>query len=658
MDELTKLSLNNVEITSDFWKRYRDLIAKDSVPFQWDMINDKGKMDVTNADAAGGAADHSGAIENLKIAAGRSKGHHFGYPFQDTDVYKWLETVSYVLKYHFDQKMKDEADWTVDLIADAQDDDGYLSTYFQIDAPQRKFKRLQQSHELYSMGHYIEAGVAYYESTGNQKALDIAEKMADCINNHFGPEDGKIHGYDGHPEIELALSKLYEATKNKEYLNLAKYFITERGRDLDFFDRQNKADGIDNDFFPELRTLGERYYFADKPITEQKDAHGHAVRVLYFCTGLAHVARIEHDEKLLKAANTIWNDIVKKQMYITGNVGQTPTGEAFTYDYDLPNDTDYGETCASVSMAFFTKQMLANEFAGKYGDVIEKEIFNGALSGIALDGKHYFYANPLEADPLASKLNPEKKHISLRRSSWFACACCPANITRLIASLDQYLYEVHDDVILSHQFVANNATFNDDVEIKQRGNFPWDGNISYEIENPNLSHFTFGIRIPAWSLDKYTVKVNGQDVKTKLENDILYIPVSEKTTEITLDLNMETHLVRANTKVRADVMKVAVQRGPIVYCVEGVDNQEPLWNYVLGQNPSFNYRYQSDLLNGVGTLSTDDVYYLKDEDNQDELYTFDAPKTAEKSHLTLIPYYAWANRDEKQMNVWIQQARI
>ncbi|MFD1124068.1 glycoside hydrolase family 127 protein [Lentilactobacillus raoultii] len=657
MDQLTKLSINDVQITSKFWKHYRDLIAEDSVPFQWDMINDKGKMDVTNAKAAGGAADHSGAIENLKIAAGRAKGHHFGYPFQDTDVYKWLETVAYVLKYHFDQKMKDEADWTVDLIADAQDDDGYLSTYFQIDAPQRKFKRLQQSHELYSMGHYIEAGVAYYESTGSQKALEIAEKMAGCIDRHFGPEDGKIHGYDGHPEIELALSKLYEVTKNKTYLNLAKYFITERGRDLNFFKRQNEADGIDNDFFPDLRTIGDRYYFADKPITEQKDAHGHAVRVLYFCTGLAHVARVEHDDKLLKAAKTIWQDIVKRQMYITGNVGQTATGEAFTYDYDLPNETDYGETCASVSMVFFNKQMLADQFAGQFGDVIEKEIFNGALSGIALDGKHYFYANPLEADPLASKLNPGKQHISLRRSSWFACACCPANITRLIASLDQYLYEIHDNVILSHQFIANDAHFNDGIEVKQDGNFPWDGHIDYAIENPKMDQFTFGIRIPNWSLDQYTVKVNGQAVDKQLDNHILYLPISAKSTKISLELNMNVHLVRANTKVSADMMKVAVQRGPIVYCVEGVDNEEPLWRYVLGQKPSFKYQYQAHLLNGVGTLTTDDVYRIED-DPDDSLYTFDRPKGAQKSHLQFIPYYAWANRAEKQMTVWLHQNEI
>jgi DUF1680 family protein len=655
MQELTRIHVKNVNITSKFWKRYREMIAKDAVPFQWDMINDKGKMDVTNAEAAGGAADHSGAIANLKIAAGRMKGHHFGYPFQDTDVYKWLETVAYVLKYHPDEKMKEEADWTVDLIADAQDDDGYLSTYFQIDAPKRKFKRLQQSHELYSMGHYIEAGVAYFESTGNQKALHVAEKMADCINNNFGPEEGKIHGYDGHPEIELALTKLYETTRNTKYLNLAKYFVTERGRDLEFFDRQNEADGLDNDFFPELRTIGDRYYFADKTITEQKDAHGHAVRVLYFCTGLAHVARVEKNQDLMNAAQRLWNNIVKKQMYVTGNVGQTATGEAFTYDYDLPNDTDYGETCASVSMAFFTKQMLADDFAGKFGDVIEKEIFNGALSGIALDGEHYFYANPLEADPKASQLNPGKKHIATRRSSWFACACCPANITRLIASLDQYLYEVNDDTILSHQFIANDAHFDNGIEIKQESNFPWDGKMSYQISNPNQIDFKFGIRVPAWSLDHYSISLNGKQVDAKLKNDIIYLPIKDSKVEISLELNMNTHLVRANTRVKSDISKVAVQRGPIVYCLEGVDNKEPLWLYVLNQKPSFKYEYHPDLLSGVGVLTTNDVVRLEEDSDKDSLYTFDQSKGANRSHLTFIPYYAWANRKESQMTVWIRQ---
>lgn len=656
MQKVQELQLQHVEITSDFWNRYRDLIATQSVPFQWDMINDKGKMDVTNDPfSAGGSADRSGAIANLKIAAGQLKGHHFGYPFQDTDVYKWLQTVAYVLNYHSDDELKQEADGVVDLISDAQDDDGYLSTYFQIDAPQRKFKRLQQSHELYSMGHYIEAGVAYYRSTGSKKALTIAKKMADCIDRHFGPEDGKIHGYDGHPEIELALAKLYETTHEQKYLDLAHYFIAYRGQDPDFFIRQDKADGWDNDFFPDLREIGNRYYFADKPVTEQTDAHGHAVRVLYYCTGLAHVARLTNDQALLDAADRLWNDIVKEQMYVTGNVGQTTTGEAFTYDYDLPNDTNYGETCASCAMTFFTKQMMETNFAGKYGDIIEKELFNGALSGIALDGKHYFYVNPLEADPVASKGNPGKNHIATRRSSWFACACCPANITRLIASLDQYMYEVKDNTILSHQFIANHTTFNNGVEVDQDSNFPWDGNIKYTVKNPNKETFTFGIRIPGWSQDSYNLQLNGKMVDHQLKNGILYMTISDEETTITLDLNMKPRLVRANDNVRADIDKVAVQRGPIVYCAEQVDNQKNLWLDRLTHKPTFTYRYQQDLLSGVGVLKTTDVKRLVEDPKTDSLYTFDQEKKSEDTQLTLIPYYAWANREEGQMMVWFDQ---
>ena len=644
------------KITSDFWQRYRKLMANSSIPFQWDMINDNKKIIISNdAFAAEGTADKSHAIANLKIAAGREKGKFFGMDFQDTDVYKWLESAAYVLSYAPNKKLREETDSVVDLIADAQENDGYLSTMFQIEMPERKFKRLQQSHELYSMGHYIEAGVAYYEVTGNEKALKIAEKMADCINKHFGLQENQIPGIPGHPEIELALARLYEVTKNERYLKLAKYFITQRGQDTEFFDRQNKLDGKGRNFFPGLDKIGNRYYFADKPVTEQVDVHGHAVRVLYFCTGLAHIARLIKDQALIQAANRLWKDTVKKQMYITGNVGQTTTGEAFTYDYDLPNDTDYGETCASVAMVLFAKQMLLSDLNGQYGDIIEKELFNGALSGIALDGKHYFYVNPLEADPKASKKNPGKNHINTKRSSWFACACCPSNITRLLSSVDRYLYSIKDNTILSDQFIANETNFDNGVSIRLTTDYPWEGKLSYVISNSQEVKFNFAIRIPQWALGDYHIIVNGQRVDVKLQKQLFILPITDKITNITVDFGMDVHLVRANNRVKDDMGKVAVQRGPIIYCAEESDNKAPLWNYRLKSNPKFTSNYDSQLLDGVVVLDTDDAERMA-EDSEQQLYYFvdDTPGWSQ-SHLRLIPYYAWANRDNGQMEVWLNK---
>ncbi|WP_282801347.1 glycoside hydrolase family 127 protein [Secundilactobacillus kimchicus] len=652
-----QLAIEKTTITVQFWKRYCDLMAHESIPYQWDMINDNQQVDVVNSPfAAGGVADKSHAIANLKIAAGQMEGDFFGMDFQDTDVYKWLESAAYVLTYAPDENLQQQADSVVDLIAAAQEDDGYLATMFQIEMPERKFKRLQQSHELYSMGHYIEAGVAYYEATGNVKALEIAKKMGDCLDVHFGTDANQIPGIPGHPEIELALARLYEVTHSQKYLDLAQYFIEQRGRDTTFFDRQNEADGVDRDFFPDMKTLGNRYYFADQPVTEQRDAHGHAVRVLYFCVGLAHVARLTHNPKLAEAANRLWHDIVTKQMYVTGNVGQSVHGEAFTYDYDLPNDTNYGETCASVAMVFFAKQMMASALKGEYGDIIEKELFNGALSGIALDGKHYFYVNPLEADPSASRGNHGKAHIATQRSSWFNCACCPANITRLIASVDKYLYEVDQDVILADQYIANTTQFNNGIQIKLAGDYPWSGDLQYTITNPNEASFKFAVRIPNWSLQHYQVVVNGELIEQPLQDQILTLPITAAQTVVELHFDMHPLLVTTNSRVKDNIGKVAVQRGPIVYCAEGIDNPEPLWLYELLPDATFSYQYKPQLLAGTGVLETDDVHRIREEATTTALYAFDTDKQVEQAHLTLVPYYAWANRAEGSMSVWIRKA--
>lgn len=647
------IQLNQVQVTSEFWQRYRNLVVKEVLPYQWEVMNDQANINIANDPQNNGQDNNSHAIANLKIAAGLESGHHYGFPFQDTDVYKWLEAAAYSFSYHQDDNLKKMTDELIDLIADAQDDDGYLSTYFQIDAPERKFKRLQQSHELYTMGHYIEAGVAYYQATGNQKALQISERMADCIDKNFGLKDGQIHGYDGHPEIELALARLFEATQEQRYLDLAHYFLNQRGQNPEFFDEQIKADGVDRDLIAGMRDFPRRYYQAAEPIKDQQTADGHAVRVVYLCTGMVMVARHTGDQELLAACKRFWNDIVKRRMYITGNIGSTTTGEAFTYDYDLPNDTMYGETCASVGMSFFAKEILKIEAKGEYGDILEKELFNGSLSGMSLDGKHFFYVNPLEADPTASKLNPGKSHILTHRADWFGCACCPANLARLITSVDQYIYTVHDNTILSHQFIANEASFSDGVTVTQTNNFPWQGDIKYHLENANHKTYQFGIRVPQWSQDEFSVAVNGQNVDATIEDGFIYLTIDQDNVDIELTLNMATKLMRSNNRVKANFGQVAVTRGPLVYAAEEADNEAPLWDYHVNTKGDTTYDYQEETLGGVGVItvpatreqleSTDDALYKSIDDVPNEIDT----------QLTLVPYYSWANRLNGQMRVWL-----
>ncbi len=646
MDEVIKLK--NIKITSSFWQRYRNLIAKKAVPFQWKMISDSEQPETISSRVAGGASKKSGAIENLKIAAQERSGHHQGMIFQDTDVYKWLETVAYVLQYQYSDELKTLADQVVNLIGEAQDIDGYLSTRYQIDTPDLKFKQLQQSHELYSMGHYIEAGVAYYNVTKNRQALEIAEKMADCIDRNFGYDSNKIHGYDGHPEIELALSKLYECTHDKKYLDLANYFVLIRGTEPDFFNKQNRLNDIKYDPFPEMRHAKDNYFFDERPIFDEKMAQGHAVRVLYYLTGAVYVARLKQDKKLLEAVKRLWADITKKQMYITGNVGQTAAGEAFTYDYDLPNKTDYGETCASVAMVMLAKQLETNEFKGEYGDILERELYNGALTGISLDGEHYFYANPLEISA-QSYLNPASSHLSNKRLSWFSCACCPANITRLIASIDQYIYAIKDNHVLLDQLISNQAEFSDQVKIGVESQLPWQGKIEIKISNPNEKAFDFVIRIPDWSKET-EIKVNNRLIETNLQAGLQHFEISESC-RISIDLDMSVKFIHANAKVSADHGKVAVQRGPIIYCAESMDNSGNYSEYQVPKKADFEEKYNAKLLEGIERIKIKNSVYV----SNGQLYSIDSLQKKKRRELNLVPYYAWANRNPGSMTVWLNE---
>lgn len=540
-------------------------------------MNDEIDTTVPDDPAGNQLADNkSHAVANLKVVAGELDDEFHGMVFQDSDVYKWLEEAAYALAYHPDPELKALCDRMINLIARAQQSDGYLDTLYQVKsgvwADRPRFSLIQQSHEMYVMGHYIEAAVAYHQVTGNEQALEVAKKMADCLDANFGPEEGKIHGADGHPEIELALAKLYEEPGEKRYLTLSQSLIDVRGQDPQFYAKQLKALNGDN-IFPDLGFYKPTYFQAAEPVRGQQTADGHAVRVGYLCTGVAHVGRLLGDQGLIDTAKRFWKNIVTRRMYVTGAIGSTHVGESFTYDYDLPNDTMYGETCASV---------------------------------------------------------------------------------------DRYIYTERDGgkTVLSHQFIANKAEFASGLTVEQRSDFPWNGHVEYTVSLPASatdSSVRFGLRIPGWSLGSYALTVNGKSAVAQPEDGFVYLMVNAGDT---LELDMSVKFVRANSRVRSDVGQVAVMRGLLVYCVEQADNPGDLWNYRLADGvdaAAAKTEFQSDLLDGVDTVSLPAVREQADSDDAALYVSADVAPATEAVILTLVPYYSWANREVGQMRVWLRR---
>ena len=649
-----------IKITAPFWQTYIKLIREQMLPFQWSVLNDKADIKIEKErDADYIPADKSHAIENFKIAAGITKGHHYGMVFQDSDVYKWLEAVAYALHQHYDEDLHKIADGVVDLLAKAQEPDGYLNTYFTIEAPERKYKRLYQSHELYCAGHFIEAAVGYYEVTHNQKVLTIACKLADNIDAHFGSEEGKIHGYDGHEEIELALLRLYEVTKEIRYKNLAHFFLYERGKNPNFFKEQQKTDPSTKVLIEGMENFKPSYYQNHKPILEQETAEGHAVRVMYMCTGMAMLARLDNDEKMLVACKRLWHNIVTKRMYITGGIGSTVIGEAFTADYDLPNDTMYCETCASIGLVFFANNMLKIEADSQYADVMERALYNAVIDGMALDGKHFFYVNPLEVVPELSKKDPGKSHVKTTRPAWFGCACCPPNLARLLSSLDRYMYTKHGDTIYTNLYLSNEAEFEvnkQQVKLVQTTNYPWDGNINFTVKT--TADFNLALRIPNWA-KAYTIKLNGEVIQPAIVNGYAIIENHWQANDtVCLELPMEAQIICANPLVREDYGKIVVQRGPVVYCAEGVDNGANLHLLQVDTKADIQAKFEPKLFSGVVTLDLKGQRLTIDERNwQDRLYQplNTSHNTEQNVQIKLIPYFCALNRGETEMSVWLHQ---
>ena len=636
------IALQNITILDDFWNKYVKLVKEVIIPYQWDILNDRIE-----------GIETSHCISNFKIAAGEAKGEFQGAVFQDTDVAKWLEAVGFALSFGRDEKLEKLADETIDLIGRAQQPDGYLNTYFTIKEPDLRWTNLMEGHELYTAGHMIEAAVAYYEATGKRKFLDIMWKFADLICNTFGNEQGKIHGYPGHQEIELALVKLYKVTGKKEYLNTAKYFIDKRGEGENYFLKEEKSEKYKR-IFPEFANYDTKYSQSHIPVRKQKTAEGHAVRAVYMYSAMADLAEQFNDNELLQVCDTLWNNIVNKRMYITGSIGSSGLLERFTTDYDLPNDCNYSETCASIGLAMFGKRMANIKKDASYMNTVECALYNTLLSGIAMDGKSFFYVNSLEVWPENCIERTSKEHVKPVRQTWFGVACCPPNITRTLSSLGQYIYFKEDNQIYTNLFIANETkTEINDIPfiLKPSGNFPWESKIKFEINGQSKTNALFAFRIPNYAKN-YKIKLNGQEIQYKTENSYAKLDGLFKNDTIEIEFDAPATFIYANSEVRADTGKVAIVKGPIVYCLEEVDNGKNLSSIFIDTDKQIKCKFDNNLLGGSEILELSAQKIKPSQSNN--LYSADKP---EKEPLTVkaVPYCYWGNRKTGEMSVWIKE---
>jgi hypothetical protein len=602
----------------------------------------------------------SGCLENFRRVIGGETGGFEGPMFVDSDAYKWLESASYVLATHDDESLKARVDEVVSLIARAQADDGYLHTYFMLEEPSMRWTNLNMMHELYCAGHLIEAAVAHRRATGEDELFDVARRFADHIDDHFGPGDDE--GVPGHEEIELALVKLYRETDTDRYLDLARFFVENRGRapssladELARIDEIGGADfrhhGIDapevsrEHFLDEDGEYDGSYAQDHVPLREQEVVEGHSVRATYYFTGAAMLLAEtdEDDPELLEALETLWTNMTSRRMYVTGGVGSEHAHEGFTEDYDLPNDTAYAETCAAVGSIFWNQSMFELTGEARYPELIERTLYNGFLSGVSEDGTHFFYVNPLAS---------EGDH---HRKEWFYVACCPPNASRLLASLGKYLYAESDGELYVNQYVGSRAraTVGDtDVELTQESDFPWSGDARIEVSVDAPTAFTLAFRVPAWA-DDARVRVDGEDVTADADDGFVRVEREWRDGDaVEVHFPMTVDRLVAHPEVRNDAGRVALRRGPLVYCAEEVDNPVPPHHLALSEADPIEAVHRPDLLGGVtaiegeATASDADVW-------GDDLYLQAEEEPTRRVGVRAIPYYAWDNREPGAMNVWL-----
>ncbi|MBE5884422.1 MAG: glycoside hydrolase family 127 protein [Lachnospiraceae bacterium] len=620
-----------------FIGRYQRLIKQEVIPYQYQVLCDEAE-----------GAEKSHVIANFinagKALRGEDVGDGFyGMVFQDSDAAKWLEAAAYSLTVFPDAQLEETVDKLVDLIAEAQDEDGYLNTYFTIKDKDKRWTNLLEGHELYCSGHMMEAACAYYEATGKDKLLKVMLKNAAHIYKVF-VEEGK-EGYPGHPEIELALMRMYHLTGEDYCLELAKHFVDVRGVDNEFFLKEaKKRDWKVWGMIPE----DTDYNQSSAPVREQKDAVGHSVRAVYLYTGMADLASEIEEKELERACKTLWDSITQRRMYVTGGIGSTGIGEAFTVDYDLPGDTAYCETCASIGLMFFASRMLESEIKGDYADVMERAFYNTVLAGMQLDGKRFFYVNPLECIPGITGKAVTHKHDLTMRPKWYACACCPPNTARLISSFGKYAYGENADTVYCHLFAGGEVSFENGLKLSCETEYPYGFTVNYKVL---AGSSRLAIHIPGWS-KKYDVTVNGNSFIQDLQDGYLYMDVKEGDA-IVITLDEKPYYVYASSKIPQLSGYTAVCRGPLVYCFEGVDNEEDVLGLSLKRGGTLQVAdFDKELLSGTVKITAEGVR----REAMEGLYSTDIPKEKECDAIA-VPYYTWCNRGENQMRVWMNEVR-
>lgn len=610
-----------VTVDDAFWSPRIQINRDVTLPFQYKQCEETGRIDAFR----------------LNWKPGQDRKPHI---FWDSDVAKWIEAASYRLASTPDVQLDRLVDETIELIAAAQQPDGYLNTFFTAVQPEGRWQDLSMNHELYCAGHLMEAAVAHYEATGKTKMLNVMCRYADYIGEVFGTGEGQLRGYCGHEEIELALVKLYRATGKENYLRLAQYFIDERGQEPHYFDMELAIRG------GEKHKLFNNYNYAQAhiPVREQTEVVGHAVRAMYLYCAMADLAGELGDATLLQACETIWNNLYKKKLYLTGGIGSSRHNEGFSQDYDLPNDTAYAETCAAVGYVLWNHRMLQLDCDSKYADVMERSLYNGVISGVSLDGTAFFYENPLETNG------------THHRKSWFGCACCPPNIARLVASLGEYAYSHNDDDIAVHLYLQGKAAIpvaGQVVTLEQRHVYPWEGRITLLVTPEQSASFGIRLRIPNWCREA-TLAVNGEVLPLSLEKGYAIIHREWHAGDaITLDLAMPVNRIYSHPRVRANAGRVALQRGPLVYCLEQTDNGAELFALSLPIDSELEARFDPSLLGGVTVLEGRAL--RRSEEGWDNRLFDTEDKLQQPTTFRAVPYAYWDNRDGGEMLIWMRE---